>query len=544
MNQLLEKMDDALVGGTDDLTDESLDAPTIAPSSSPPDPQQEVIEVSVGQESAFPPQTQFIDDYEVLDEIARGSMGVVYRVKQLGLGRTVALKMILDSGGETELSRKRFANEAKAAASLDHPGIVPVYDVGIHDGRPYFTMAYVAGKSLASVLATGPLSARKSAEIASQIAQAAAHAHEQGIIHRDLKPANILMDGQGMAHVTDFGVSKSLTADCDMTSSGEVVGTPHYMSPEQAGGQPGEIQPGSDVYSIGAILYAMLTGRPPFQAATPIEVISQVLAKDPVPTKSLNPSVPIDLEVITLKCLSKSIRHRYPSAVCLSDDLQRYLQGEPILAKPPGLPRRLLFFVRRHIVWASVSGSVAMTLVLLTTVVAWSYVRGRSQILELESNLAIAQQQVISERSLWKQYLTRFRGDQNDLIDTTRLELDRITNAFELMLVSGKDDLALELAVESVRFAHENSISIPKNCLQYLQATVANVPSDQAPAELDAEALDSVRIEDMLDQASEQILNPMTPKQRNYFGLSLNLSEESGDKALVPIDLPVRGEMP
>ena len=176
--------------------------------------------------------------------------------------------------------------------------------------------------------------------------------------------------------------------------------------------------------------------------------------------------------------------------------------------------------------------------------VAWSYVRARSQILDLESNLAIARQQVISERSLWKQYFTRLRGDQNDLIDTTRLELDRITNSFELMLAAGKDDLALELAVESVRFAHENSISIPKSCLQYLQAAVANVPSDQAPAELDAEALDSVRIEDMLDQASEQILNPMTPKQRNYFGLSLNLSEESGDKALVPIDIPAHGEMP
>lgn len=536
-------MDGPAAQGKVDCDDASLDAPTIAPSSSPSTLQQKAIGVSVEQASAFAPQTQFIDDYEVLDEIARGSMGVVYRVKHLGLGRTVALKMILESGGETDLSRKRFANEARAAASLDHPGIVPVYDVGIHDGRPYFTMAYVSGKSLASVLATGPLSARKSAEIASQIAQAAAHAHEHGIIHRDLKPANILIDGQGMPHVTDFGVSKSLTANCDLTSSGEVVGTPHYMPPEQAGGQPGEIQPGSDVYSIGAILYAMLTGRPPFQAATPIEVISQVLAKDPVPTKALNPSVPTDLEVITLKCLSKSIRHRYASAVCLSNDLQRYLRGEPILAKPPGLTRRVLFSLRRHIVWASVSGTAAMALVLLTTVVAWSYFLARSRILELENNLAIAQQQVISERSLWKQYLTRLGGDQNHRIDTTQLELDRITNAFELMLAAGKDDLALELAVEAVRFAHENSIPISKNCLQYLQATVTNVLSDQSAAELDADAHDSVRIEDMLDQASEQIHNPMTPKQRNYFGLSLNLTEESSDETIVPIDIPVRGEM-
>ncbi|MCP4887184.1 MAG: protein kinase, partial [Planctomycetaceae bacterium] len=201
----------------------------------------------------------------------------------------------------------------------------------------------------------------------------------------------VLIDEQGMPHVTDFGVSKSLTANCDLTSSGEVIGTPHYMPPEQAGGQGGEIQPASDVYSIGAILYAMLTGRPPFQAATPIEVISQVLTQDPVPTKALNPSVPIDLEVITLKCLSKSIRHRYANAVSLSDDLRRYLRGEPILAKPPGLARRLLFFVRRHVVWASVSGTAAMALVLLTGVVAVSYFRARSQILDLKDNLAIAQ---------------------------------------------------------------------------------------------------------------------------------------------------------
>lgn len=535
-------MDDSLVKDTVDPNDASLDAPTIAPKSSSLAPEQQAKDVSAGQHSAFPPQSQFIDEYELLDEVGRGSMGVIYRAKHSELDRTVALKMILDSGDQTELSRKRFANEAKAAASLDHPGIVPVYDVGSHDGRPYFTMAYVGGTSLAALLATGPLAAKRSAEIALQIAHAAAHAHQHGIIHRDLKPANVLIDEQGMPHVTDFGVSKSLTANCDLTSNGEVVGTPHYMPPEQAGGRSGEIQAASDVYSIGAILYAMLTGRPPFQAATPIEVISQVLTQDPVPTTALNPSVPIDLEIITLKCLSKSIRDRYTDADSLSDDLQRYLRGEPILAKPPGLIRRLLFLVRRHVVWASVSGTAAMALVLLTTVVAWSYLRARSQILDLEDNLAIAEQQVTSERSLLKRFLAQHGEGLKDQFDTTRLELDRIANAFDLMLAAGKDDLALELAVESVRFAQENSIPIPKSSLEHLQALIATVeansPGDQAPTELDAGSLDSSQIADLLDQASRRMINPMNATQRNIFGLNPNQNEESIKKRLLPSETP------
>lgn len=535
-------MDESLFEDAVDSNDATLDAPTIAPGAFSRDRQHGATDFAAGQESAVPSQPQFIDDYELIGEVARGSMGVIYLAKHSGLDRTVALKMILDSGDQTELSRKRFANEAKAAASLDHPGIVPVYDVGSHDGRPYFTMAYVGGNSLAALLAAGPLSARRSAEIALQISQAAAHAHQHGIIHRDLKPANVLIDQQGKPHVTDFGVSKSLTANCDLTSNGEVVGTPHYMPPEQAGGRGNEIQAASDVYSIGAILYAMLTGRPPFQAATPIEVISQVLTQDPVPTRALNPSVPIDLEVITLKCLSKSIRDRYVSADSLSDDLQRYLHGEPILAKPPGLIRRLLFLVRRHVVWASVSGTAAMALVLLTTVVAWSYLRARSQILDLEDNLAIAEQQVTSERSLLKRFLAQHDEGQNDQFDTTRLELDRITNAFDLMLAAGKDDLALELAVESVRFAQENSIPIPKSSLEYVQALIATVEanssSDLAETELDAEPLDSSRITDMLDQASKRIINPMNPTQRNIFGLNPNRDEESNEDTPLPSETP------
>ncbi|MEM9827419.1 MAG: serine/threonine-protein kinase, partial [Planctomycetota bacterium] len=191
-------MNDSWVEDPADAKDASLDAPTVAPNASSTASQFTGVDALPSRDTVFPSQAQFIDEYEVVDEIARGSMGVVYKAKHAELDRTVALKMILDSEGQTELSRKRFANEARAAASLDHPGIVPVYDVGSHEGRPYFTMAYVAGNSLAALLANGPLSARRSAEIAMQIAQAAAHAHRHGIIHRDLKPANVLIDDQGM----------------------------------------------------------------------------------------------------------------------------------------------------------------------------------------------------------------------------------------------------------------------------------------------------------------------------------------------------------
>lgn len=558
-------MNDSWVEDPADAKDASLDAPTVALNASSAASQTTGVDALPSRDTVFPSQAQFIDEYEVVDEIARGSMGVVYKAKHAELDRSVALKMILDSEGQTELSRKRFANEARAAASLDHPGIVPVYDVGSHEGRPYFTMAYVAGNSLAALLANGPLSARRSAEIAMQIAQAAAHAHRHGIIHRDLKPANVLIDDQGMPHVTDFGVSKSLAANCDLTCSGEVVGTPHYMPPEQAGGQGGgqggEIQPAADVYSIGAILYAMLTGRPPFQAATPIEVISQVLTQTPVPTRTLIPSVPVDLEVITLKCLSKSIRDRYASADRLSEDLERYLRGEPILAKPPGLIRKSLFFVRRHVVWASVSGTASLALVLLTAVVAGAYLRARSQISDLEDNLVIAQQQVTSERALLKRYLNRVGDEQNDPFDTTRLELDRITNAFEMMLAAGKNDLALELAVESVQFAIRNSIPVPASSLEHLRSSISNqdpasssdpASADPASAKRDAktfgaeafdlETLEVSRIQEMVDQARASIVNPMTPTQRNIFGISRDRAEESSDETLIPNDSATPGE--
>ncbi len=524
-------MDESSVNAGDNSSDASLDAPTIAPYLPTLSPQQGTTGQTVGRRSNLWQENQHIDDYELLGEIARGSMGVVYRARHAGLDRTVALKMILDTGSQTELSRKRFLNEAQAAASLDHPGIVPVYDVGSCEGFPYFTMAYIEGTSLATLLANGPLEAKRSAEIAEQIARAAAHAHQHRIIHRDLKPANVLIDEQGVSHVTDFGVSKTLKVECDLTSNGEVVGTPHYMPPEQAAGRGAEIGAASDIYSIGAILYAMLTGRPPFQAATPIEVISQVLTQDPVPPRALNASVPLDLEVITLKCLSKSIHNRYAQGNLLGDDLQRYLRGEPILAKPPGVVRKLIFLVRRHVMWASVSGSVAMALVLLTSVVTWSYLRAQSRILDLEDHLAIAEEQVSSERVLVKRFLAQHGNGSFEDSEISKLELDRITTASQLMLAAGKNDLAFELAVEAVRFANANSIPIPRECLKHVQDIVADndraSSEDQSLTERNVDGFDGGQVTQLLEQANQRITHPMSPSQRNLFGLNQNPPNES-----------------
>lgn len=364
-----------------------------------------------------------IGDYEIQSEIARGSMGVVYRAWHAGLGRSVALKMIVDANVPSELARRRFMNEAQAAAALDHPGIVPVYDVGTHEGSPYFTMALVQGESLAARLQRGPLTVRQATQIAEQIARAAACAHQHRIVHRDLKPANVLLDENELPHVTDFGVSKSLEADCDLTSIGEVVGTPHYMPPEQASGDNDEVGPSADIYAIGAILYAMLTGRPPFQAATPVEVISQVLSQTPVAPSALTPNVPTDVETITLKCLSKNSAERYADANQLGDDLQRYLRGEPIHARPPGWWFRLRHLVRRHVVWASVSGSAALMLVVLTTIVTWMMLHARARVIELENDLADAQQDLQSGRAIISEFVKRVGNDNLSDAERPLLEL-------------------------------------------------------------------------------------------------------------------------
>jgi WD40 repeat protein len=284
-------------------------------------------------------------DYQLLDEIARGGMGVVYRARQIRLHRLVALKMILAGQLASPEEVQRFQREAEAIASLDHPGIVPIYEVGEHDGLHYFSMKLIEGGSLASRKL--PMPARRAAETLTSVARAVHHAHQRGILHRDLKPGNILLDRQGHPLVTDFGLARQVEGDTHATRTGGIVGTPSYMPPEQARSEK-VLTTSVDVYSLGAILYELLTGRPPFRAETPLDTILQVLDCEPQPPRKLRPQMDSDLETICLKCLEKMPERRYSSAAALADELDRWIHGEPILARPVGGAERLWRWGRRN----------------------------------------------------------------------------------------------------------------------------------------------------------------------------------------------------
>jgi WD40 repeat protein/tRNA A-37 threonylcarbamoyl transferase component Bud32 len=311
---------------------------------------------------------RYFGDYELLEEIARGGMGVVYKARQTKLDRIVAVKMILAGELAGQADVERFHTEARAAANLHHPNIVPIHEVGQHEGQHYFSMDYVAGESLANRIARGPLPAREAATLLVKVARAVAFAHIDGVIHRDLKPANVLLDAQGEPHVTDFGLAKRLrgepgaTATGGLTETGQVLGTASYMPPEQAGGRTKDIDRRSDVYSLGAVLYCALTGRPPFQAASTLDTLLQVLEREPVSPRTLNASVPRDLETICLKCLEKDSRRRYGTAQELADELQRYLDGKPILARPIGAAGRAWRWCRRNPVVAAMSAALVLAI--------------------------------------------------------------------------------------------------------------------------------------------------------------------------------------
>ncbi|WP_417746418.1 protein kinase domain-containing protein [Rosistilla oblonga] len=286
--------------------------------------------------------------YELLDELARGGMGVVFRARQVKLNRIVALKMILSGELAGEEQVRRFYVEAEAAAALDHPGIVPVIEVGQHEGQHFFSMGMVDGASLAATIRDQSLSQRDGVRLLQQITDAVAYAHGQGVIHRDLKPANVLIDSSGQPRVTDFGLAKRVSGDSGMTATGQIMGTPSYMPPEQASGRIDEIGVTADVYSLGAILYEMLVGRPPFRGTTAIETLRQVIESDLVHPSRLNNAVDRDLETICLKCLAKDPDERYPTAAALSAELQRYLDGSPIEARRIGIVPRAYRWCRRR----------------------------------------------------------------------------------------------------------------------------------------------------------------------------------------------------
>jgi WD40 repeat protein len=290
-------------------------------------------------------------------------MGVVYRARQTSLNRVVALKMILAGAHAGPDDVARFRAEAEAAARLQHPNIVQIHEVGEHRGLPYFSLEFCAGGSLAARLDGTPLSARDAAALVTVLARAVQAAHDAGVVHRDLKPANVLLAADGTPKITDFGLAKRLDGPGGQTRTGAVLGTPSYMAPEQAGGKTREIGPAADVYALGAILYELLTGRPPFRAETSLDTVLQVLADEPVPPGRLVPKLPRDVETICLKCLQKEPARRYPSAAALADDLQAYLDGRPIAARPVGRVERGWRWCRRNPALAGSGVVVALVLV-------------------------------------------------------------------------------------------------------------------------------------------------------------------------------------
>jgi len=286
--------------------------------------------------------------FELLEEAGRGGMGVVYRARQKDLDRTVALKMILSSRLASAEEVRRFQQEAKAAASLRHPSIVGIHEVGQVHGQHYFTMDYIDGRSLAKVLVDGPLDPDRAARCLLAVAKAVDYLHSHDIVHRDLKPSNILLDERDQPFVTDFGLAKVFQNAADKTETGIILGTPSYMAPEQARGKSAEISPRTDVYGLGAVLYEMLTGRPPFREENQLNTLLQVLEGEPTLPHQLNRHVPAELQRVCMCCLEKDPADRYRSAAALADDLDRYLRHEPLEVRPAGMRQRVLRWSRRH----------------------------------------------------------------------------------------------------------------------------------------------------------------------------------------------------
>ncbi len=335
-------------------------------------------------------RVRYFGDFELLRVLGCGGMGVVYKARQRSLNRTVAVKMIRAGTWAGDDEVRRFRNEAEAVANLDHPQIVTIYEVGEHDGRQYFSMQFVDGPSLAEALPRYAADPKAAARLVAAVAQAVHHAHQRGILHRDLKPSNVLLDAEGHPHVTDFGLAKKIEGHGDASVSGSILGTPSYMSPEQASGRRSSVTTATDVYGLGAVLYACLTGRPPFRGESVIETLEQVRGRPPERPGLVNRRVGRDLETVCLKCLEKDPRRRYDSAAALANDLERWLLGESVLARPVSRIEALARWCRRNPVVAGLAGVSAAALVAvagISVVYATEQARAKDEIAGLAADL-------------------------------------------------------------------------------------------------------------------------------------------------------------
>jgi eukaryotic-like serine/threonine-protein kinase len=319
-----------------------------------------------GNDGSVDPGTRirYFGDYEIHGELGSGAMGIVYKARQISLNRTVAVKMIRAGALASEAELRRFQNEAEAIARLDHPQIVPIYEVGEHDGKRYFSMKLIGGPCLSRTLSSYTVNPQDAAKLMVTTAEAVHHAHQRGILHRDLKPSNILLDQQRQPHVSDFGLARHIGGDDSLTESGAVLGTPAYMAPEQAAGSKMLVTTLSDVYGLGAVLYALLAGKPPFGGDSLMAMLDHVRQQQPVPPSRINPKVPRDLEIICLKCLDKDPQRRYPSAQAFGAELRRFLDGEPIQARPvSALEKGWRWCLRRPVIAGLTSALVTAVLV-------------------------------------------------------------------------------------------------------------------------------------------------------------------------------------
>src|SRR5215471_8018927 len=363
-------LDDDSVAGVDLSTTAFARTDDLGCHDGPPVPKAKKAGQSAHRGESVPRRTNILSDfgdYELLEEIGRGGQGVVYRAHQKSLNRTVALKVIGLGSWATETHLKRFRREAEAAASLNHPGIVPIYEVGERDGACYFSMGLVEGEQLDTILKREPMPIRRAAEVIAKVARTVHYAHEHGILHRDIKPGNILLDQNGEPHLTDFGLARLVEAESTVTATLDVLGTPSYMSPEQAAGEHTKVSKATDVYGLGAVLYQLLTGQPPFAGGTTYETVKLLLDTEPRQPRLLNPKIDRDVSTICLKCLDKDPKRRYSSALALAEDLEHWLNHEPIRARDTGIFTRGEKWVRRN---PAIAGLIA-ALIAVAAITSW-----------------------------------------------------------------------------------------------------------------------------------------------------------------------------